>query len=277
MSKLLAQQAYKALQSKKIYPKPSTHGLVNGFIIWQGPSVLDGAPVVAIATGLTLARRHSKRGVNAKTGAMAQVYIIRSDVSPVEARQQGLDGAICGDCKHKSGSCYVRLEQGPLIVYKSFLAGKYPVLSALDAAEQLRGLNVRLGSYGDIAAIPAHILHSLMRFTANNTGYTHQWKRNDMEHLKVFTMASCDTLEEHLEATRKGWRTFLVVPKGSTQIPAKTFLCPASEEAGKKLTCDQCLACNGSRDNRSASVYIPVHGVSFKQKRFEQLIQIGRA
>jgi peptidyl-tRNA hydrolase len=165
-----------------------------------------------------------------------------------------------------------------LIVYKSFLAGKYPVLSASDAALQLKGLNVRLGSYGDIAAIPAHILHSLMRFTANNTGYTHQWKRKDMEHLKVFTMASCDTLEEHLEATRKGWRTFLVVPKGSTSIPAKTFLCPASEEAGKKLTCDQCLACNGSRDNRSASVYIPVHGVSFKQKRFtEQLIQIGRA
>lgn len=276
MSKLLAQRAYQAMQSKIFCPQSSTSGKVNGFVIWQGKSVLDGSPVVAIATGLTLARRHSKRGVNAKTGAMAQVYIIRSDVSPVEARRQGLDGAICGDCKHKAGSCYVRIEQGPLTVYKSFLSGNYPTLSSRDAAEQLRGLNVRLGSYGDIAAIPAHVLHSVMRFTANNTGYTHQWKRKDMEHLKAFTMASCDTLEEHLEATSKGWRTFLVVPKGSTtEIPAKTFLCPASEEAGKKITCDQCLACNGSRDNRSASVYIPVHGVSFKQKRFAQLIQIG--
>jgi hypothetical protein len=47
----------------------------NG-IIYQGPSLLDGAPIVVIAN-------YSKS--NRKTGGVVQTYILRADMNPLEA------------------------------------------------------------------------------------------------------------------------------------------------------------------------------------------------
>ena len=62
-------------------------------IIYKGQSLLDGKPVVAIAT-------YSDR--NTKTGKVLQTYIIRSDISPLEASKSGADFSICGDCKFRA-------------------------------------------------------------------------------------------------------------------------------------------------------------------------------
>ena len=35
--------------------------------------------------------------------------------------------------------------------------------------------------------------------------------------------------------------------------------CPASEEAGRKLTCEECKACGGA-DGRKSSIVIQAHG-----------------
>ena len=48
----------------------------KGFILYEGASMLDGAPIVVIATMKTS---------NRKTGDMVQTWILRSDVNPVEA------------------------------------------------------------------------------------------------------------------------------------------------------------------------------------------------
>ena len=61
-------------------------------IIYQGPSLLDGLPIVAIAT-------YSDK--NTKTGKVLQTYIMRSDISPLEASKTGQDFSICGDCKFR--------------------------------------------------------------------------------------------------------------------------------------------------------------------------------
>ena len=45
-------------------------------VIYRGPSLLDGAPIVVIAT---------VTDTNSKTGAMVQTYIIRSDMPPTDA------------------------------------------------------------------------------------------------------------------------------------------------------------------------------------------------
>jgi len=37
-------------------------------------------------------------------------------------------------------------------------------------------------------------------------------------------------------------------------------ICPASAEAGKKLTCDRCLACDGTGSKRKGSIVIQAHG-----------------
>jgi hypothetical protein len=58
-------------------------------IIYKGPSRIDGAPIVVLAT-------YSNR--NSKTGAVVQTYILREDINPLEASKTGADASICGTC-----------------------------------------------------------------------------------------------------------------------------------------------------------------------------------
>jgi hypothetical protein len=77
-------------------PKPFKF-IENGFVIWEGPSPVDGAPLVAIVTGVAA----SSESGNVKTGAMLQTWILRADISPQEAVDTGQDRSICGDCVHR--------------------------------------------------------------------------------------------------------------------------------------------------------------------------------
>lgn len=248
----------------------------NGLVLYKGPSVLNGEPIVVIATGLQAARRHARHGVNTKTGAMVQVYILAGGRDPVRAHQSGADAAVCGDCIHRQGSCYVRLDQGALAVWRPYQRGRYRQVSLQVARAALAGLPVRLGAYGDPAAVPTVVWQTVLAQSAMHTGYTHQWRTCDSA-LAHWCMASCDTAEETAQARAAGWRTFTVVPAGADSGPDRAILCPASEQAGRLLHCVDCRACDGRAGGRTAHVWIPVHGVQHKQVRFEQLITIGRA
>jgi hypothetical protein len=116
-------------------------------IIYNGPSLLDGQPIVVIAT-------YSNR--NTKTGRVVQTYIIRADMDPRDASKTGADFSICGDCVMrgepttdparkiaKGRKCYVNIAQGVLIVYKAFMDGVYQEGSARDMG---RGRFVRVGT-----------------------------------------------------------------------------------------------------------------------------------
>lgn len=247
---------------------------MNGFVLYRGPSVLNGAPIVAIATGLQAARRHARRGVNAKTGAMVQVYILAGGRNPVRAHRAGIDAAVCGECLHRQGSCYVRLDQGPLQVWRAYQRGRYRQVSPQVARAALAGLPVRLGAYGDPAAVPTAAWETVLGQAAMHTGYTHQWATCDQA-LARWCMASCDTAEETVQARAAGWRTFTVVPAGTATGPDKAMLCPASDQAGKLVHCVECKACDGTAGGRTAHVWIPVHGAQHKQVVFERLIMIG--
>lgn len=229
----------------------------NGVILYRGPSLIDGKPIVAIAVGLRT------KSSNAKTGAMLQTYILRDRVDPLTAVRTGGDDSICGDCKHrgtagKARTCYVQVGQGPQGVYKALKRGRYPRLTDLkDIADVGEGRIVRLGTYGDPAAVPVRIWDVLLTLASGHTGYTHRWMfSNDLRHL---CMASCDTVEEARQAAARGWRYFRVDMSGAIGKQNGESLCPASKEAGKKLTCAQCLACGGA-DGRRSSIYIPAHG-----------------
>lgn len=226
----------------------------NGFTFYKGPSALDGRPILGIVTGLKQSKRHQ----NKKTGAMVQVYILALDESPTEARKSGLDAAICGEGIHRiKGTCYVRVETGPLIVWKSYQRGNYPEVSPRLGALRLAGRMVRLGAYGDPAAIPFSHWKALLSQVADVTGYSHAWKEAKFAPFRRYVMASCDTAEEYQEAKAQGWRAFYVVPTGYQGKPDGAFLCPASEEAGRKVTCIDCRACNGLSGKARASVFIP--------------------
>lgn len=228
----------------------------TGYIIYRGPSLLDGKPIVVVAITGT-----SKNG---KTGNLVQTYIMRDNgKSPVESARLWEDVSVCGDCKHRrgmGGSCYVNLGQGARSVMDGVMRGIYPLDDGYMVAAAVFNRKVRLGTYGDPAAVPAWVWEGLLHTAAGHTGYTHQWARgNTANHVKRWCMASVDTLGEMVRAQAEGWRTFRVTAPDTIGAFAREMPCPASEEQGKRLTCETCMACSGG-DSKKASVTIMVHG-----------------
>ena len=232
----------------------------NG-IIYNGPSLLDGKPIVVIAT-------YSDR--NAKTGKVLQTYIIRSDISPLEASKSGEDFSICGDCKFRGTpttdpvrkqavkrDCYVNLGQGPTVVYKAYKRGVYPVAKTIrgdgfviDQVQTL-GLNriVRIGTYGDPAAAPAWVWEQLLKQCKSWLAYSHQsgWRPD-------IAMQSADTMAEAIEHWKAGHRTFRVIADLGELDTTKEILCPASKEAGRRVQCTACKLCKGSSLAKSIAI-----------------------
>ena len=237
----------------------------SGYIIYRGASLLDGKPIVVVAV-----TRESK---NAKTGSMVQTYIlVDNGISPVQNARSLADSSVCGDCKHRrgtGGACYVNLGQGARSVADGVQRGiyfdgagdPYPEDAALwEAMIKCRDRHVRLGTYGDPAAVPAYVWEKLTFHAAGHTGYTHQWHTGKADHVKQWCMASVDTAKEMAIAKMDGWRTFRVRGANEGLEYGNEMKCPASAEMNKRLTCDTCMACSGGVDSKKASVVIIVHG-----------------
>ena len=233
-------------------------------IIYSGPSLIDGKPIVAIAI--------AKSG-NSKTGNMVQTYIIRADINPLEASKTGADFSICGACIHRGTatnnpkrkiaerrSCYVNLGQGPLIVWKAFNRGFYPEVTGHRAIASIgKGRMVRLGTYGDPAAIPSYIWESLISEAQGHTAYTHQSGVTGVDARPDFMMVSADNEAQARDAWAQGKRTFRVVKSVADIIRGSEISCPASKEAGYRTTCDKCGLCAGA-SVKGKSIAIVDHG-----------------
>ena len=122
-----------------------------GFIFYRGPSPIDGAPIIGIAT---------LKSTNGKTGDMVQTWILREDVSPLDAIASKEDASICGACFHRGNAsrkrtCYVDVGKAPQGIWKAYHRGSYVDLSddAETIAFLMRGRIVRMGAYGDPAMI----------------------------------------------------------------------------------------------------------------------------
>jgi hypothetical protein len=229
---------------KKLNAKPSTP---NGVIVYRGPSMLDGAPIVAVLTGI------HKPSHNPKTGPMVQLWVVREDIAPHIAVTTGQDGAVCPeDCAQRQNrSCYVSTFQGPRSVWESYHRGNYP-LATLSETKQIAALHsVRLAAYGDVAALPAE--YSLALCGNKRTGYTHAWRQLPL--MRDYVMASADSLDDAREAQALGWRTFRVMKPGDTLQPNE-ILCPSES---KGVTCFDCQLCQGS-SKHAKNIAIMVHG-----------------
>lgn len=236
--------------------------MMNAFVFYHGPSALDGSPIVAIATGLD-----ARGSRNDKTGKLIQTWIMRADVAPHVAVHTGQDESVCGTCPHRGTivdgknvgrSCYVKVFQAPLSVFKTFEAGKYQHATPEEASELLRGHLVRLGSYGDPAAVPFDVWERMLQHIAAKTGYSHQWRTCDPRFAR-YCMASCDTAEDFAAATAAGWRTFRV-RLADEALQSREIVCPASEEAGKRTSCSECRACGGTSAKARVNIAIVAHG-----------------
>jgi hypothetical protein len=232
-------------------------------IIYRGPSLIDGKPIVAIAT-------YSKR--NRKTGGMVQTYILVDGIDPRHANKSGADYSICGHCPFRGKptndpskalaterECYVRIDQGPLNVYRALQRGVYAFIRGHKAIADLgRGRMVRIGTYGDGAAVPSYIWDSLISEAAGHTAYSHQAMMRTANFRPDLYMRSIDSLEEAYEAWANGQRTLRVVDTVADIVKGREILCPASKEAGRRVQCAACKLCGGTRVN-AKSIAIPAH------------------
>jgi hypothetical protein len=221
---------------------------ILGYIAYEGPSIIDGAPIVVIVNKIDTDSK------NDKTGAIVQSFILRADVDPVKALQTGADVSVCGQCEHrpmlakKSGKppCYVRVAKSVLSVYNAYLRGRYVKADPATIAKALEGKIVRIGTYGDPFAAPVRMWSQITRYALGRRGYTHQWDIPgfDVNAWAPLVMASADTIDQAAKANLLGMRVFRV-SQGVDVQPGEA-MCPASAEAGRKSTCAKCTLCAGT-------------------------------
>ena len=238
-----------------------------GFIAYEGPSMLDGAPIVVIVN------RIDDASGNEKTGALVQSFIIRADVEPTAALRTGDDESICGACPHRpllaretgAAPCYVNVGRSVRSVYDAYKRGRYERAPLDVIARRLTGKRLRLGTYGDPAAAPIHVWQAIVAFTIGRAGYTHQWQRPEFDHAAwaPLLMASADTIEEAALANVYGMRAFRV--SIGVDVQPGEISCPASEEAGRRTTCANCLLCGGT-SKRAKDIVIADHAAGHKRR-----------
>ena len=234
-------------------------------ILYEGISSFDTAPIVVIATGYDTVSK------NPKTGQMVQTWIMRSDINPFEAVKKGYDASVCSDCPQrwfKGGGCYVNPGYAPLNVFKKYKKGGYSKLYSLqDISDFGKDRNIRIGSYGDPGAVPLKVWEALALNARMYTGYTHAWRALRGPGWRKLFMASIDRSYDVPVANLLGWRSFRT---GDTRQRSE-MTCPASKEAGKKLTCMDCKACDGTNANglTGKNVVINVHGMKSKHAKIE--------
>ena len=236
----------------------------SGFIIYQGPSLLDGKPIVASAT--TASR-------NVKTGSMVSVWIMRSDIDPVTASRIGADASVCGACPHRGTpnmdkatgqadgrACYVILYQAPRNIWQSWKRGIYPMARTVDELAAIgRDAMVRNAAYGDGAALPAWITSALIRDAAGHTAYSHQAGRPGARFEPERYMASVESKQAAEEAWSRGWRTFRIVADAADIVPGREIECPSD----RGVQCVDCGLCGGAQV-KAKSIAIVKHGSGAK-------------
>ena len=262
----------------------------NARVIYEGPSQITGkGRIVGIVTGLARKRDGTakQKSKNTKLAGgtdnhVMQLFILNADEHPSHAvYDSGNDEHICGSCSHRRGNptssrCYVRVEQAPRAVWQSYADGNIEYMDpcGVSANQPTDTGLMRLGAYGDPAAIPFDVLRHLM-FAPDqfkrHTGYTHQWMLQHIDQrYRFLLMASVESECQQDLATSMGWRTFRVVEHGEslrTSGNRAEIACPASKEQGHRLTCSDCGACNGERltmsspleNSRKVNVMIEAH------------------
>ena len=209
----------------------------GSYILWSN------LKTVVLITGLL------KPSSNVKTGAMSQTWILKKSKPPSWATK----GAGCDGCEAED-FCYIRWEQAPLSVYKTFKRGRYRKID-LDSGDAtlLNRVPMRVGSAGEPTEMPAHHWVPLLKVAGRWTGYTHKWRKPANLPYRTFCMASVHSVHDMKKANKMGYRTYRVGPEPITK---DEVMCPHYTHG---VTCANCGLCMGS-SVKAKNIYAPAHG-----------------
>lgn len=239
----------------------------NIFLIYRGKSLIDQKPLILLANGFD-------RCYNSKLGSnFIQVYLLREDTEPFEAKNLGLDYTVCGNCplrktENRNSICYVF---HPFVsIWKQYQEG-IPWINEM-ALETMRvqKKSLRLTAYGEAPAVPFSVLAPLRDKAAVTLGYTHLWNDPLGQPWRGKLMASVHTVEDALWAQSQGWKTYRVKNESDDLLPGEIH-CP-NQATKSDLTvptkqCQHCNLCTGDLVN----VAVNVHGAVSKINAFKEL------
>ena len=186
---------------------------------------------------------------------MVQTWILRSDIEPHLAIKTGDDSSVCGNCPQRhntGGACYVMTHQAPLSVYRSYKRGLYPTYSSDKHSSILAGRALRLGAYGDPAAVPFEVFAPLVDLQA---------------YILVTRTRSRTKLRQALFVSVSGFSGYAQTSVKVSGMGAKTFRVALPDDSlyDNEIECladskgIQCIDC-GLCDGQSKNIAIVVHG-----------------
>lgn len=231
---------------------------MQSFILYHGPAAKPYKGVITVVVFMSES--------NPKTGPCIAVAILPGDGKrAMSDRKAGLDVSVCGVCPFRSlasggkGGCYV--SAFALMGYAGSAAAAWKRADPYAFPESTI-LPMRLGAYGDPAAIPVDAFNRLMDWHGGSCwGYTHGWRHSAAQHLKGTCMASVETPEHQTQAVAKGWRVYRIV--ASLQAIKATGLTEC--ESAKGVECIACGACSGDKARQDHGRAIVIHGASRKR------------
>jgi hypothetical protein len=168
----------------------------------------------------------------------------------------------CIDCPMRSyGKCYTHKftqARGFLSMLRS-IAKEYDVIPNYSEEIHNKVVNmcvnkyVRFGTYGEPVLHGINLTTDVTNVAKSWTGYTHQWLKHPQ--FKGMFMASVHSPKIEQVARDKGWRSFITIGDHVSNY----VNCPASEEGGRKASCDKCGLCSGADGKGNKSIYILEH------------------
>jgi hypothetical protein len=196
---------------------------------------------------------------NSKTGDSVQVWVLPKSWVFEGEKAMIDDEASCMDCPHSkraNRSCYVRkgfAEYGLKSKVKSLNSGHKsgkleirPIDELVQyEGDKVKGKFIRFGAYGEPVLLGENTVKLLVSLASNWTGYTHQWHLDNYSWANKYFMASVETEALKNKANSRGFRTFRVRSK-KDEITKQEVVCPASKEAGRITTCNNCALCKGA-------------------------------
>ena len=203
--------------------------------------------------------KYTFTSTNSKTGNMIQQWITPESWER-DSRADKIDvkdsTEVCKDCPLMD-TCYVKKGRAGMGLKSSAKSKNYAVGCEKDNISKFTDEFVRFGAFGEPVLAGEKATKQITQVASSWTGYTHQWRDLKYHWANQYFMASVEDVKGKREANSLGYRTFRVADSLDEML-SDEVLCPASKEAGRKVTCKDCKLCKGS-SSKAKNIFIIKH------------------
>lgn len=203
--------------------------------------------------------KYTFTSTNSKTGNTIQQWITPESWER-DNKSEKVDvkdsSSVCKDCPLMD-TCYVKKGHAGMGLKSSAKSKNYTVGDESQYIDKFTDEFVRFGAFGEPVLAGQDATEQIVKVASSWTGYTHQWEDPKYGWSSKYFMASVEDAEGKRRANALGFRTFRV-GNSLDEMMDDEVLCPASKEAGRRVTCKECKLCKGST-SKAKNIFIIKH------------------